>query len=87
MNFMITPKLDGRLIRLKVQLIYKTDTIERFEVIARNKTLVFETNRLLFINKGLKHRKGQWKLISGHINYSYHREKIQEAIDEKLATL
>jgi hypothetical protein len=65
-------------------LIYKTDSIERFEVIANNKSLLLETNRLLFINKGLKHRKGTWKLISGHLNYTYHLEKIQEAIDEDL---
>ena len=84
MNFLITPKINGKLTRLKVQLIYKTDTVERFEVIARNKTLVLETNRMLFMNKGLKHRKGQWKLISGHLNYPYHLEKIHEAIDEKL---
>jgi len=70
--------------KLKVELVLREDYMEHFEVTARNKKLTLQTNRLLFISKGLKHRKGQWKVISGHMNNSYALGKITAAIEEKI---
>jgi hypothetical protein len=85
--FYIAPKIDGKLTRLRVELVHNTESTEDFQVTAKNKTLVLQTNRLLFISKGLKHRKGTWKLVSGNMHKSYALEKIIEAIQEKLEAI
>ena len=63
MTFYINPIIEGKLTRLKVVKVFESPSLEKFEVTAKNKTLILQTNRLLFLNKGLKHRKGQWTLI------------------------
>ncbi|MES1225759.1 MAG: hypothetical protein ABUT20_60335 [Bacteroidota bacterium] len=84
MVFYITPIIEGRLRRLKVELVFRGNDMEHYEVTACNKTFTLQTNRLMFINRGLKHRKGQWKIISGHMNNTYAMEKIIAAIEEKI---
>ena len=84
MYFFISPKIDGKLTRLKVELVHKTEVLEHYEVKAKNKSLTLQTNRLLFESKGLKHRKGQWKLISGNLHNAAALEKIIKAIEGKI---
>jgi hypothetical protein len=84
MDFFICPKIDGKPTRLKVELVHKTEVLEHYEVTAKNKSLTLQTNRLLFQEKGLKHRKGQWKLIAGHLHNTAALDKIIKAIEEKL---
>jgi hypothetical protein len=84
MAFYIAPIIEGKRTKLKVELIFKSDVIERFEVTAKNKSLTLQTNRLLFVNKGLKHRKGQWTLIAGSLHNQRALEHIYNAIDERL---
>jgi hypothetical protein len=84
MLFYITPIIEGRLRKLKVELVFHENFIEHFEVTARNKKLTLQTNRLLFLSKGLKYRKGQWKIISGNLNNFSALQKIITAIEEKI---
>lgn len=67
----------------KYQVVHEavSEREERFTVIARNKTLVFSSNRPLFRNKGLKHLKPDYNLIQGSINNRSYQDLIVEAID------
>jgi hypothetical protein len=56
---------------------------EAFAIKAKNKTLVFSSNRPLFRNKGLKHRKPDYKLVIREMNNMSYRDKIVKAIDVK----
>jgi hypothetical protein len=53
-------------------------------LIARNKTLTIESNRPLFRNKGLKHRRFDLKILEGGTevwNMAF-RQKIYEQIEK-----
>lgn len=65
MKFGISIQVGGRRIRLSVEQIYKSDQIERFEITARNKSLTIQSNRPLLRGKGVKHRRPNYKLVSG----------------------
>jgi hypothetical protein len=52
---------------------------ETFTVQAKNKPLVFSSNRPLFRNKELKHRKPEYMIIKGDINIVSFRDKIIDA--------
>ncbi|HLY68884.1 MAG TPA: hypothetical protein VKR53_04100 [Puia sp.] len=84
MTFYISPIIEGKLTRLKVEKIFESPSIERFEVTAKNKSLTLQTNRILFQNRGLKHRKGQWTIVAGNLNKSAALQRITDAIDKEL---
>ncbi len=84
MEFLIRVKKDGRNYNLKVKLLYLDERTERYEVIGKNKSIVIESNRPLFRNKGLKHRRPDWKLIRGEEMYGGSLEPLYEAIMKAL---
>src|SRR5215467_14542706 len=86
MKFQVQPIIEGKLTRLQVELISSAADIEQFRVIGKNKTVILQTNRLLFQNRGLKHRKPQWKVIDGSLNNPYNMEKITDAIEAYLSS-
>jgi hypothetical protein len=57
---------------------------EYFKLIARNKTLTIESNRPLFRNKGLKHRRYDLKILEGgtEVWNMVFRQKIYEQIEK-----
>jgi hypothetical protein len=57
MQFNITIRSGNRDYHFAVMQIYIDNISERYQVIARNKTITFESNRPLFRSKKLKHRK------------------------------
>jgi hypothetical protein len=83
MIFYISPIIEGKLTRLRVEKIFESPSLERFEVTAKNRSLTLQTNRILFQNRGLKHRKGQWTIVSGSLNKSAALERITEAIEKE----
>jgi hypothetical protein len=85
MKFLINPIIEGATTRLQIERIYGDDKIEHFKVTGRNKSIVLQTNRLLFQARKLKNRKGQWKTIDGHIHNAYALKKITDAIDDYLS--
>jgi hypothetical protein len=87
MNFQITLKEYTRTYRINIEQFDVTDRSEKFRVIARNKTIILESNRPFFRNKGLKYRKPDWKVISGDVHRGSGLEmlqnKILEVVDKK----
>lgn len=61
-------RIDGRRIRLRVERIYVSDQVEKFEITARNNSLTIQSNRPLLRNKGIKYRRPGYKLIRGIIH-------------------
>jgi hypothetical protein len=84
MIFYISPIIEGKLTRLKVEKIFESPSLERFEVTAKNRSLTLQTNRILFQNRGLKHRKGQWKIVSGTLNKSAALQRITDEIEKRV---
>lgn len=68
MKFGIVVRVNGKHIRLQVDRIYQSAQIEKFEVKGRNKSLIIQSNRPLLRAKGIKHRKPDYKLLSGLIH-------------------
>ncbi len=71
---------DKRKYRLKVEIILLTHLIEQYRVFNRASSIILQSNRPLFRNKGLKHRKPNWKVIEG----SYRNPEILEKIINEL---
>lgn len=76
-KFTITIKEGRQTTKLQVSRIALTERTEQFRVVGRSVDVVLESNRPLFRNKGLKHRRPDWKLISGSVLSA---ERIPEAI-------
>jgi hypothetical protein len=84
MNFIINPLIEGIPTRLFVDRVFAGEHFEQFMVKGRNRSILLQTNRKLFRLKGLKHRKGQWKIVEGEMKNAYILEKITDAIDNYL---
>ncbi len=80
MFFTITIRTGYKDYTLRVEHINITPRSEQFRIVARNKTIVLETNRPFFRNRGLKHRKPDWKLVEGKLESGYALESLSEAI-------
>jgi hypothetical protein len=79
--FYISIPHDRRALRLKVELVYADDRIEKFIVSGRNKSLALQSNRPLLRSKGLRSRKPNWKVIEGHMQNTYILEAIIREIE------
>lgn len=82
--FWIAVQYDRKPWRYVVEQRRTSATEEQFTVLAKKKKLVITSNRLLFRNKGLKHRRPDYKLIQGEVwNISF-LEQIIDAIDKRV---
>lgn len=83
MIFRIKIKVDNRIYRLSVERIFIDERIERYLIKGRDRNVVVESNRPLFRNRGLKHRKPDWKIIEGQVqdNHAF-KAAIQIIIQE-----
>ena len=66
-DFYITIIVDRRAYRLKVEHIYIDSVKEQYRVSGRNKSIVVQSNRPLFRNRGVRHRRPNWKVIEGNV--------------------
>lgn len=82
MKFTITPIVNGRQRKLEVEKIDAPPDRERYIVTGPQRSITLETNRLLFVRKGLKHRSGMWKAVEGNIRNDYNMEKIYAEIEK-----
>ena len=73
---MIKIKEGYKTLQFKVEQINVTAVSEQFKIIAKNKTIVLESNRPFFRNKNLKHRHPDWKLVEGKLAYAGAIEKL-----------
>ena len=72
------------MLRLSVEQLLLDKRIEQYKVQARNGYIVVESNRPLLRNKGLKHRKPDWKAMEANGLNTYVLEKIYKAIQEQV---
>lgn len=79
-KFQIKVRYGSRDYKYNVEMISYALGSERFKLIARNKTLILQSNRPVLRRKGLKHRKPDWSLESGEMANSKFLEELQEAI-------
>lgn len=80
MTFKIRIYYDKRYYRLTVTLIYSDERKERFQITGRNKTIILESNRPLFRNKGVMKLQPSWKLTEGIIHFPEGLNLITAAI-------
>ena len=66
MQFEIIVTVDGKRYQMQVKRIYEGDTIERFEVTAGGKSVVFQTD-YHYLKKNKKRKSADWKIISGDV--------------------
>jgi len=87
MQFNIIIKFERKNIRLVIEKIAETKTIEKYKVIARNQSFVLQNNRPLLITKRLKYFPITWKVVDGGYNQPFILEQITRAIEKKLADI
>lgn len=84
MTFWITIKNGYRNHQLKVEQIELDSRTEHFKIIGHNKSIVLESNRPLFRNRGLKHRKPDFKIVEGKVKYGGSIDILVTAIMDKI---
>lgn len=80
MQFVIKVLHDRKTITLIVERIFESEQIEQYKIAGRNRAIVLQTNRPIFVKRGLKYRKPEWKLIEGTMQY----KSLLEAIIKEL---
>lgn len=65
MRYTINVQHDHKWYRFTIEHVPVDKRTEHFKLIARNKTLTIVSNRHLFRNKGLKHRRYDLKVLEG----------------------
>lgn len=78
---MIEPIINGRALRLPVAKTEETPTTETYQITVGDHSITIQTNRRLFRQKGLKHRKGWWKVLAGQFKHEAAKEAICQAIE------
>ena len=86
MKFGIVIKHERRNIRLKVERVYQSLSVEKYKVTARNGSFTLQTNLPLLRSKGLKYKKADWKEVVGAVNNRSILEGVIEAIEVHLRT-
>lgn len=82
MNFNISPLISGKAMVFEVEKTEETQTTETYTITARGHSITLQNNRRLFRAKGLKHRKGWWKVLQGEFKNAYAKEAICQAIEK-----
>lgn len=83
-DFYIVVKSGWKEYKLLVHQKMIDERNEQYAIIAKNKTVVLESNRPFFRNRGLKHRKPDWKIVEGKINNGSGLDQIIQKIMEKV---
>jgi hypothetical protein len=81
MKFKIQPLISGKAMIFDVEKTEETPTTETYVVSARGHSITIQNNRRLFRQKGLKHRKGWWKVLQGNFRNESAKEAICQAIE------
>lgn len=66
MQFEIVVLVKGQRYKMQVKRIYEGETIERFEVTAGGKSVVFQTD-YHYLKKTHSRKSPDWKIISGEV--------------------
>ena len=84
MEFKIEIRHEYKILRYIVVRQNATPRTEQFKIIAKNRTVILESNRPFLLSKGLKHRKPDWKIIEGDLGYASVTNLLINAILKKL---
>jgi hypothetical protein len=60
--------IDRKACRLRVEKIYESNQVVRYKVSGRNRSIVMQTNEPFFRNRGMKHRRPDWKIWEGQMH-------------------
>ena len=80
-HFRIVVRIEGSLRRLTVIQTVKAIGEEQYKVIARNKTLVFSTNKPIVERRNLPDFPWTWKLVEGQLHNTHALEAITAALE------
>lgn len=69
MAFPIRIEIDRRYLHYQVEKIYDDGRIERYQINGKNGSIILESNRPLFRNRGLKKKRPEWNMIQGELKY------------------
>lgn len=72
---------DRKKIRLAVKRIYQSTQIERYEVTARNGSIILQCNWPVLRARGLRRRHPAWKVYKGNLPYMSLVEQIINAVE------
>jgi hypothetical protein len=85
--FRLNVRIEGKNVRLVAVQTLKAAGEEHYLVTAKNKTLVFSTNRPIIERRGLKDFPWTWKIISGQLHNSGAKEAIIKALERHLRSI
>jgi len=80
MTFPISIEIDHRYFHYQVEKIYDDTRIERYQINGRNCSIILESNRPLFRNRGLKKKRPEWNMIQGELKYRNYLRLFVDAI-------
>ncbi len=86
MEWQILIRYDQQYIRLKANVIYQSDQIERIKIIGKNRSIVLQNNRPLLNARGLKSKRLDWKLVEGELHNSYVLQAIINKLEKHFKT-
>lgn len=85
--FTIEVVIDRKRFRMHVQQVYVTAQIEQFKVTGGKRSILFQTDRPLWRNKGINKRKYSCAMVEGKTHNIYAVEKISKAIQYHINSL
>jgi hypothetical protein len=86
MEWQIIIRYDQQYIHLKANVIYRSDQIERIQIIGKNRSIVLQNNRPLLQSRGLKSKRIDWKLVEGELHNSYVLQAIINKLEKHFKT-
>ncbi len=72
--------VDGRYRYFKIKELFNDGRHEQYEIIGRDRSIIIQSNRPFFRNKGLRHRVPNWKVIDGRVLLRGNLDKIIEEV-------
>lgn len=87
MQFVIKVLHDRKTITLIAERIFQSEQVEKYKIAGRNRFIVLQTNRPVFVKRGLKHRTPEWKLIEGTMQYKSLLEVIIKELMKEIKRL
>lgn len=67
MKQVVQMRVSGKRYRFLVEKIHHSDQVIRYRVSGRNRSIVIQSNEPFFRNRGMKHRRPDWKLWEGDL--------------------
>lgn len=86
-RFWVRIKAGYKIHRVMVERIYADEVKECFRIFGRDRSIVIESNRPFFRNRGLKNRQPTIKLIEGKAYYGQPYEQLLQIIVQYMDSL